>query len=217
MFFFSKKKNDIQTQVNEYLELAQKCIEKCVDSFETFYINNGSGENFFRECLKPVHKFESQCDDKRMYIEYIMYEKSLLSESRGDILTILEVTDRLPNKAEMVIREIYKSDLTLPDEFKERFHELFLVNIKAAFAAVWVVKAYFESPKSVVAIHEKIDKLESQSDVMQMHLERAITISQIPDLQKIFLKKFINMIGMLSDVSENISERIKILSVKTVF
>ena len=40
----------------------------------------------------------------RREIEVMMYSKALFPESRGDILTLLETIDRVPNQAEAVVR-----------------------------------------------------------------------------------------------------------------
>ena len=51
---------------------------------------------------QEVHQFESKADDSRRQIELFLYEKSLLPETRRDLLLMVETLDRIPNRADCI-------------------------------------------------------------------------------------------------------------------
>ena len=216
VMFISKKKQKVEKLVFEYLDLAGRCLDCCEENFELFSTNNVADEEFFKQ-LSRVHGYESRGDDKRREIEYLMYEESLIPESRGDVLGLLETVDQVPNAAETMLHEIYKMNCSVPEGFRSGFKELFSINIEASKLAVKITVRYFEKPERIVELQAKIDELESQSDRMQTRLVRDIFMSDLDNFQKLILKELIHIIGNMSDVSETVADRVKILSVKTVF
>jgi len=214
--FVSKKKHKVEVLVFDYLELASRCLDCCKQNFEEFYTKNRADDNFWSR-IKEVHSYESKSDDRRKDIEFLMYQKSLIPESRGDILGLLEVVDKIPNTAESVLREIYQTDMTLPEEYRPGFKELFEINLEAAKLAVKITCKYFEDPREIESLHRKIDDLESASDIKQISMTRKVFLSSTSEFQKIMLQNLISKIGQMSDYAEDLGDRVKILSVKTVF
>ena len=72
----------------------------------------------FDEAVSKVHRLEAACDDLRREIEYLLYGKALLPESRGDLLGLLETFDRLPNIAETVAFLFSCQKMLLPADLR---------------------------------------------------------------------------------------------------
>jgi uncharacterized protein len=214
--FIAKKKFKIEKLIFEYLDIVSHCLDEYKINVDMYLQTGIAGE--FSNRFHEVHSWESKADDKRKDIEFTMYKECLIPESRGDILRMLETLDKIPNAAEMILNDIFALNLTLPNECLNDFKELFNINLEAAQLVVNITYKYFESPKLIYEVHQKIDKFESSSDKLQNKMTHAIFEStKINDFQKILLREIILLIGKLSDRAEDFADYIKLLSVKTVF
>jgi len=118
-----------ETKINRkidfnYLDEYKICLESFNNAMN-IYLENGLGEEF-SYYVQQTHKMESQADYIRKKIEWEMYSKALLPESRGDLLGFLETMDKIPNKAESVLYQIQLQRLSLPKELKHNIKELLL-------------------------------------------------------------------------------------------
>ena len=110
--FFLRKQRLIEKDVFDYLYQWKKCLEDFKTGME-IYLDEGLGEKF-NYYVQQVHKTEDRADELRRKVEWEMYSKALLPESRGDILGFLETMDKLPNKAESLLYQIKLQDLNFP-------------------------------------------------------------------------------------------------------
>jgi len=103
---------------------------------------------------------------------------------------------------------------------KKKFVLLFLLCCFIVFStspSLKILYKYFEAPHKINDLQEEIDKLESASDKIQLSLTREVFVSDIPDFQKMKLHNLISKISLISDHAEDVGDRVKLLSVKTVF
>jgi predicted phosphate transport protein (TIGR00153 family) len=214
--FFTKKKHKVEKLVYDYLDLSNKCLLCCETSFNNFCKSNVAGDEFFEE-IKNAHLYEAEGDNLRRDIEFMMYYKSLIPESRGDVLGLLEAVDRLPNKAEAILREIYQTAIAFPEVYLARLQELYVINMDAAKKAITMCYTYFQSPDEISSLQKEIAMLESKSDRREILLTREVMTSDLDTLHKLSMKELIRMFGQTSNIAEDIADRIKLLSVKTIF
>ena len=98
--FFGGKQKTLEALIRRYLD----DVGRCLDGLGTCLESCLAGEPFatIGEKAQVIHHAESQADDTRREIYVLLYGKALFPESRGDILGLLEATDKLPNAAESV-------------------------------------------------------------------------------------------------------------------
>lgn len=212
MEIFFSKKNRVYQMVENYLhkmletaDLFKKAIEK--------YFETGLSTDF-KEMIETTHLSESMADDIRREIELEMYEKSLIPESRGDILGLLEATDEVMNKAQSVLYQIETENLEIPVEFKEEFLRLIHNNISAFEVAIDGFRTLFHNLKDVREKVQEVDKRESSSDRMERELIRKIFVADYDTGKKILLKDLVIEIGNISDMSEEVTDRLNIVAAK---
>ncbi len=164
---------------------------------------------------KEVHSFEAKADDIRRDIEQLLYGKVLLPEFRRDILNLLEVLDKMPNKCESIIFMIELQNMKVPSILKKDTLELVEINARAVDKVVEAIKVLLENPKDVDSIVEEIDRIESESDKKEREMIKKLFSSRsIDKADKILLKELILEIGSISDYGENIGDVITILNIK---
>jgi len=211
-FFFGGKKNRVQERTEKYLEKIHETIEMFRKTIEKYFETGVSRE--FKEMIESTHFSESMADDIRREIELEMYQKSLIPESRGDILGLIEATDSILNKAQSVLYQIETEFLDIPGELKDDFLELINNNIAAFEAAIEGFRILFRSLKDIREKVKEVDKRESSSDRMERDLIRKVFSSNYDIGQKILIKDLIIEIGNISDMSEEVTDRLNIVAAK---
>ncbi len=212
---FWKKNNIVIDMVEEYLQKAEECVGLLKIGF-THYLKKGLGTEF-DAFIEKTHKAESSCDDIKIKIESAMYEKSLIPESRGDILSLIESIDQIPNNAEHILYSIETQFLETPTEIKDKLEQLLNININAFYELTRAARALFKDTSKIQTISNNIDKEESASDYLERTIIRYIFSSEniAPD-QRILFKELVGKLGSISDNCEKTADTIAIIAVKRI-
>ncbi len=212
MKFFLSQSNKVLSMINAYISKTNECME-CFKKCFGAYFADGLCEAF-EELILETHRAESSADDSRREIELALYEKSLIPESRGDILGLLESVDRIPNKAESVLFQIQTESLLIPNELTPNFRKLVNINVSSYKDVAVAVDRLFQNISGVKDASLSIDKKESDSDAIERELIRKIFSSNLDTGEKILLKELVIEIGNISDRAEDVSDRLSIIAVK---
>lgn len=217
-FFWQKKNSQIETLINEYIDTICCCLDSYLAAIDVYFAE-GLNEEFER-LENKTHRYESLGDDKRVQTEYMIFEKSLIPESREDIMWLLEALDVLANNIETILRIIHSENISIPSEHEELFQRLININVVSANLALQLARQYIAHASSpdIKKLIQDIDEKESQSDKLEQTLIHQFFRSDtVSDFKKIILRDLVMAIGDLSDKSEDVANRINILFVKRIF
>jgi len=210
--FFLRKQRLIEKDVFDYLYQWKKCLEDFKTGME-IYLDEGLGEKF-NYYVQQVHKTEDRADELRRKVEWEMYSKALLPESRGDILGFLETMDKIPNKAESLLNQIKLQRLEFPKELNPNLQRIVALSCEA-------IQLVYEAATNLISQKGGIQKLADEIGVKETECDHAeqdtiekIFTMDIDKADKILLKEFIIELGNLTDRAEDVSERLTLLSVK---
>ena len=212
MDIFSGKKHRLSQMVERYLKKTEECMKNFKKAVETYFEVGISKD--FDEIIEKTHIAESLADDIRREIELNLYEKSLIPESRGDILGLLESADKVLNKAQSVLYQIQTESLRIPKFLQEDFSKLVDINIEAFKNVAKAIRTLFENLREIRDITNEIDKRESSSDRLEREIIKKIFSSDIGIGEKILLKELVIETGSISDLSENVGDRLNIIAAK---
>jgi predicted phosphate transport protein (TIGR00153 family) len=210
-FLFRSQKR-IEEMIGTYLEHFLECAQ----SFSTgmkCYLEKGTGADF-DYWVNRTHKEESSLDDLRRSIEMELYSKTLLPESRGDILGLLETADRIPNKLESVLFQIQCENIRLPAELIEDLENLLQNSCDSCRIVTEAIRDLFHKREKIQELTRKIDQVESFCDQLERRIITKIFKSDLEIGEKVLLKQLILQIGDIADGAESVSDRIIITSVK---
>ncbi len=214
MFMFKRNK-ELLNKLEKYLETAEKTIEVFFEAME-YIIEHGLDEHFL-VLAQRVHQHESLCDDYRREIEHEMYEKSLLPETREDLLIIIESLDFIPNAAESVIN-MYKYQKTpVFPEIKEEMLELVKISCETFKYTVEATRDCFGPHKKVKELNVLVDDNESLGDDLEHKMIEIIFDSDLSTGRKILQKDFVIKLGEICDLCETVLDRIFVTSIKRQF
>lgn len=212
MSLFFRREKEVRALIQEYFQTTDKAI----DEFEIgvrCYLDDGPCEQF-REIDKRIHAAESRADDLLRQIEIMLYSRSLLPESRGDLLGLLEHFDKMPNLAETISFMLDTQQVSVPDSYRPQLAELLEVNVEAYRLVRETVDKLFTAPETVGEAVGPVDAKESESDRLEGKLIRQVFASDMDGCDQILFRELIQLIGDISDSAENVAGRLEIISLK---
>lgn len=211
--FFWRKDHIVTRMIEEYLIQAEACLAEWAAAFEIHAEFGVCTE--FDERVDKTHVAESLCDDLRRGMEASLYEKSLVPESRGDLVFLLEALDQIPSEADEAIHELQAEQLTMPRHLAAKHLELVHLNRECFEDLAAATRALFRDLSKVAALVHVIDKKESVTDHLQHDLIRAVFADpEIAPAQRILLKEMVVRTNRVSDLSEHAGDRLMMLTVK---
>lgn len=209
---FLRKQKLIEGYVFDYLNQWKICLEDFKNGMEV-YLSEGIGEKF-DFYVQQTHKTESRADDLRRKVEWEMYSKALLPESRGDILGFLETLDKIPNKAESLLNQIKLQKLEFPKELNQNLERIVALSWEAIQLVYEAATKLLSRNGDIHKLADEIDAKETECDHAEQDTIEKIFSMDIEKADKILLKEFIIEMGNLTDRAEDVSDRLTILSVK---
>ena len=168
----------------------------------------------FENRIKAVTYLEHQADDLRRQTKIALYAHSLIPESRGDVLGLLEHMDDIADEAKAILRDIEVQSPEIPADLAELFLEVTDKSVEAVDNVVLAARCYFRDPKKISAYINKVDFFESETDRAGLMLRKKIFRSDIDLARKLHLRYFADLLESLSDIAQNVAERLTIATIK---
>jgi predicted phosphate transport protein (TIGR00153 family) len=169
---------------------------------------------YLEERISLVHRHEKLADDLRRELEVMMYSKALFPESRGDVLGMIETTDKVANQAEAAVRMMKTHHISLPKAFHPHFVNLLHICRDTTEALLSASRSVFRDYTTAAALVGKVDQLESDADQLEADLTESIFASGEKGWNKLLLRDLIRSIAKISDRAESAGDRIRIIVAK---
>jgi predicted phosphate transport protein (TIGR00153 family) len=207
---FGKTKR-LESQVDQFLDLITRgtfCMREAIGSYL------GGDDEDFQARLEMVGDYERKADELRKSTETMLYAYSLLPESRGDILGLLEDLDNVIDRAKQIVQEF---DVQQPDieiGLLDLYVELTNKSVKAVDQVVEATRAFFLNEARLRDCINKVGFYESEADRAGLRLKRQIFQSDMELARKHHLRYFADALESLSDIAEVVSERLTIANIK---
>ncbi len=212
MSLFWKREREVRRLLEEYFAACDKTLDAFEQAMKIF-ATKGAGDDF-RRSDELVHGLEGRADDLRDEIEKLLYSRSLLPESRGDLLRILEAFDHLPNLAETVTFMVATQRIEFPPQFVEQLSRYVQINLDAYRHVRITVDRFLSEPGRVEETVSVVDADESMSDREERALITGIFASALDKAEMLHLREFIGRIGDISDCAEKVARRLEIAALK---
>ena len=209
---FTKTK-DLVLKIDDFLDLTSQgglhfkegvhhYVEKKFDEFE--------------KRLETLNETEKKADDIRKDIEAQLYVQTLIPESRGDVLGILESMDSIIDRAKSTLVDMSIEQPKLPKSILYTFEELTHSVVDTVEELVQAARAYFYEINAVKNHLHKVKFFEKEADKLAEEINRKIFAMKIDLSLKIQLRYFVRHIDNLADQAEEVSNRLAIASIKRI-
>lgn len=202
-------------------------IEKLIDDFLDQVSQSGmifkQGANAylaknrvdFERKLKEISDCEHSGDDLSRTINEHLYTKTLIPESRGDVLDLLESMDSLLDrfKGAMWRFEIEQPEIT--EQFHADFNLLIDAVLEATEAIVASCRSFFKDIASVSDNLHKVSYWESECDKISTRLQTAIfRNSDLRLSHQMQQQAFARHLDKIADRAEDIADKLNIYVIK---
>jgi predicted phosphate transport protein (TIGR00153 family) len=202
----------LERQIEEFLDrLSESAL--LFDLAIKSYLRDGPSEDFIAK-RADVNNNETAADKLRREIETQLYTQTLIPESRGDVLGLIETLDHTLNLCESCL---WAFDIEQP-EIPETYHALYLELTEMVVQAVEALsrssRAFFRDFERVSYHNHKVMFYEKEADKVSTKLKRAIFASDLELAHKIHLRYFVENIDNIADWAEDVADRLAIYAIK---
>ncbi len=206
-----KKTKELEGKIDNYLDIVLEGGLYFKEGVK-YYLRNELDD--FETRLSNLDQMESNGDKLRREIESSLYTQTLIPESRGDVLGLLESTDRVLNiMAETLLQFSVEIPQILP-ELHQAYLDLTDASINAVETLVQAIRAYF---RDITAVRDHINKVqfyENESDKISRKIKRRVFRMDIRLSHKIHMRYFAYHIENIADEAEDVCDRLAIATIK---
>ena len=209
---FMNKQKKIEKLMESYQQQVVDCFKQFDKAFQKYLANHDRNE--LAKDFSEIHSFESKADDIRREVEEMMYSKSLFPESRGDIMGLLETVDKVPNKAEDIVRRVLNQRINIPKEYAYSVLELVKLACRSAITLVESMECLFSNFSKATRTVGIMDEIESQADCIEADIIERIFSSNMDNFDKLQLRDLTVAISEVCDRVMNAGDKIRIIVAK---
>lgn len=211
MSLFSTKTITLETEIDAYLDLVIKgglvfkqgikCyLDGQMDAFDGF--------------MAELRSIEENADDLRRNIEINLYARTLIPESRGDVLGLLESCDKALNITRDTLLEF---SVEIPG-IASSLHQDFLDIADSAIAClentVAGIRSYFTNIGAVRDYVNKVQFYKKVTNKIAEKIKRTIFREEKDLAMKIHMRYFTFHIERIAEESEDVCDRLSIAAIK---
>jgi hypothetical protein len=206
-----KKIKNLESQIDNYLDMVVKGGFLFKQGIK-YFLEEQTEE--FESRLVSIDTTESDADNLRRKIERRLYTETLIPESRGDVLGLLEACDKVLNKTAETLHQFSVEIPFILPEVKNYYLELADISVSALEEMVAAVRSYFTDINLVRDHINKVQLYESESDKIAEKIKRIVFRSDIRLSQKMHMRYFALHIESIADEAEDVCDRLSIAAVK---
>jgi hypothetical protein len=207
-----KTRTGIEKQVGDFLD--QVSLSGLIFRQGCEYYLSGKEDDFERK-LQEIADCEHIGDDLRRSINEHLYTKTLIPESRGDVMALLENMDSLLDRFKGTLWRFKIEHPDICEDFHDDFNQLINTVIEANDAIVTSCRAFFSDITNVSSYLHKVSYWESESDKISTRLQSAIFAKQDLRLShRMQQRDFAHSLDKIADRAEDIADRLNIYVIK---
>jgi predicted phosphate transport protein (TIGR00153 family) len=207
-----RKTKDLEREIDEYLDLIVQGGLVFRQGIKYYLL--GRREEF-EQRRERVENLEHEGDILRRSITGRLYREMLIPQSRGDVLGLLESSDRVLNRIAETLVEFSVQVPEIPDQTRGLFEDLAGSAISTVEEMVMGVRAYFHNPSGVRDHVNKACFYERESDGVAEKIKRIVFRTEDLHLSgRLHLRLFAKHIDDIADAAEDVCDRLAIAAIK---
>ncbi len=207
-----KRTKQLELKVDEILDLVSQSAMTFDQAIEN-YLSEGIGERFNMR-LDQMIALETRGDELGLAVELQMYNETLIPDARGDVLTLLEALDGILDSFKSVLFYFSTEVPEIPEELRQSFDDLAKLSCAGVESLVLAARAFFRDVQTVNDHLHKVHFYEKDADVLVTKIRKEIFLTELPLANKIHLRFFAERIVWISDMAEDVADRLTIYAIK---
>ena len=214
MAFVSIFKNrvGIEAEIDSFLNLASESGLIFVQGIDAYLSNQ---IDTFGDHLTHIVETEKEADSLRRSIEDLLYRKTLIPESRGDVLELIERMDSVLGRFKGVMFRIEIERPCIDPKFHNDLKNLINCVIQAVESVTLSLRAYFKDISQATDHIHKVAFWETEADKAATRLQKAIFSDVELGLDlKLQLRDLSRSIDKIADQAEDLADSLAIYVIK---
>ncbi len=213
MQFLFKKTDELILKIDNFINLTR---EASLHFQRTLFLFLDGRIDDFEKKLALITETESRADSIKKDIEGKLYVQTLIPESRGDVLGILETMDRIIDSTKSTMMGFSIEKPVVPEQITQGLKELSEPVDKAVESLAAAVRSYFQDVSAVKDYLHLVKFYEKDADTLSEKIKRDIFSMNIYLSNKLQLRDFTDKIDGLADEALNVAERVNIAAIKRI-
>ena len=202
----------LESEIDEFMnKLSESAM--VFESAIAVYLKASANDEFESKLLQ-VNRLESEADKLRRSIERQLYQHTLIPESRGDVLGLIENLDNIINSLEGTLWNFSIETPVIPVQLHENYLALSKTAVQAVEQLVRASRSFFSNIDDSANYTHKVMFYEKETDKISTSLKRAIFAEDIDLAHKMHLRNFVEYIDNIADSSEDVVDRLAIYIIK---
>ncbi|MFW2368891.1 MAG: DUF47 domain-containing protein [Desulforhopalus sp.] len=202
----------IEKQIEEFLNQVSRSGLIFRQGCEYYF--SGRREDFSRK-MEEIAACEHTGDDLKRLINEHLYTKTLIPESRGDVMELLESLDSLLDRFKGALWRFEIEQPDLSEEYHDDFRQLVSSVIEANEAIVLSCRSFFTDISSVSSHLHKVSYWESECDKISSKLQTSIFRNKELRLSHQRQQQdFARHLDKIADRAEDIADKLNIYVIK---
>jgi len=211
-FRILKKKIGIEKQIDDFLDKVSESGLLFKEGAEAYLKGN---MEIFSKRIQQISDTEHMGDSLRRGLEDRLYRQTLIPESRGDVLELLESMDALLDQFKGAL---WRFEIEHPEiccEFVDDFMELAAKVVESVESMVLSARAFFKDINTVADHMHKVSFWEKQSDIISTRLQKSVFKREDLRLShRMQIRDFVRQVDEIADCAEDVADRLSIYVIK---
>ncbi|MBN2796820.1 MAG: DUF47 domain-containing protein [Clostridia bacterium] len=170
----------------------------------------------FNEILNRICRLETEADELESEIKVMLYKYLLLPDTRADVLSLIKSLDDVIDATEDITKDFGIQKPTFPKVLHDGILSMTHSSIESAESLLLATRSFLNEVHLVSAHISKVKFFEHETDILEDKINMSIFNDHIVDAlaEKMQLKYFISKIASIADISEIISAKLTIFTIK---
>ncbi|MCE3252399.1 MAG: hypothetical protein K0Q67_1419 [Cellvibrio sp.] len=205
--------------MQEHMSLAVKAAAELTGFFAAVTSDDWPGAS---EIQQRVVQFEHQADEIKKQLRLHLPKSLFLPVPRTDLLELLTMQDRIPNRAKDIAGIIMGRRMTIPASMKDQMNEFVHSSVAAAEQALIAINELDELLESgfsgrelavVENMIKELDELEEKADHLEIGVRTSLFAleAQLPPVDVMFLYNIIDWVGDIANRAHDVGGRLQLL------
>lgn len=205
--------------LEEHMAKVHACVKELLPFFEAVLAKDWVTVETLQQ---DIVRLENKADDLKRDLRMHLPKSLFMPVSRGDLLDLLNVQDRLANKAKDIAGLILGRKMVFPEKIAVDFMEFVKRNIEAskqANVAIHELDELLETGfsgneiKHVESMIKKLLRIEEETDAQEIKLRHTLfqIETKLPPVDVMFLYKIIEWTGDLADQAREVGDQLQTL------
>lgn len=206
-----RRTKELEFQLDEYLDLIVSGGMLFRQGL-SLYLQDREDE--FAERLTDLRATEQRADSLRRSIESRLYIHTLIPESRGDVLGLLESADKVLNIVTSTLLQFAVELPETPFDLDHLFLEVAEAAIQSGECMVKAIRSYFRDLASVRDHISQVQAHRVETNRLSEKYKRTVFGRDLRLSHKNQLRHLIDRIDRIAEEAEDVSDRVAIAAIK---